>query len=125
MIFIKNVCTYSLITCHCEVCNIIHYQSTEYPAHRGNPILRSTVPKTLFRLCFKLWDCRIKHLNPTNHFIYRRLIRNDNFVRLFFFPKALPLGQSMLPLRGGDFAGIVIRFHNHDLFFKLNALFQF
>ena len=40
------------------------------------------------------------------------------------FPKALPLGWGMLPLRGGDSARILICIYYYDLLFKHNEIFQ-
>ena len=64
-----------------------------------------------------------KPSDPANNFIYSCLVRNNNSIGkivltktvltiLFSFPKALPLGWGMLPLRGVNSAGIMNRINN-------------
>ena len=63
--------------CHCGVLHksLSINRITCTPWH---PILRSTVPKTLFWIVLRSWDCHTKHVNPANHLIYCCLVRNDS-----------------------------------------------
>jgi len=105
------------------------------PSEKQSQTKKHCAKKNVLR-CFKLWDCHIKQIESANHLIHCRLIRNDSSWRrifltnsvltiLFFsFPKALPLGQGMLPLRGDDPARIMNRIINHDLFCIFQAHFE-
>jgi len=87
----------------------------------------------MFRPVLQIWDCRTLLHNSANHLIQISRVRNDNYgreiVRIYLvltilfrtFPKALPLGQSMLPLRGGDPAGIITLLDKDSPFSKILA----
>ena len=91
MISIKLASSQSLRTCHCAECDIKSKFERWTFALQSNPILRSTIPKTMFWTVLQSWDCFTKQAEPANDLVYWRLVRNDRSRRKIVLIKIVPI----------------------------------
>ena len=74
----QHISTFQLWNCHCAECETDCHLNSGQTALQSNPILRSTVPKTMFWTVLQTWDCFpnrklsghiTKQIDSANHFV--------------------------------------------------------